>query len=153
MSFALPFTFHAQDRIAVLAFFNRYFMDHGEGSAGRFFADVPRLFVTEAAEGGAYVPGLATTIWLKPFDLGASQHLEIVLPVDPETGEFAARVTLTRLSGTRESWVRLNQTFVAILRQHFLYWRAVSPAERRTLFAEARTLLEQTAAVEEHCHA
>jgi len=114
---------------------------------------VPRLSVTEEAEGGAYVPGLSTTIWLKPFDLGASQRLEILLPVDSETGEFAACVTLTRLSGTRESWVRLNQAFVAVLRQHFLYWRAVSPAERRTLFAEARQMLEQAVVAGEQNHA
>ena len=153
MSFALPFTFHAQDRIAVLAFFSRYFADHGEGSAGRFFAAAPQLLVRDDAACGACVPGLATTIWLKPFDLGTSQRLEILMPVDAETGEFAACVTLRRLSGTRESWVRLNQTFVAELRQHFLYWRAVGSAERRALFTEARQKLEQAIGTQEHPHA
>jgi hypothetical protein len=154
MSFALPFTFSAQDRIAVLAFFARHFADHGEGGAGRFFADPPRAGVADGSDaGGAYTPELATTIWLKPFDLGVSQRLAIALPTDPETGEFAARVTLTRLSGTRESWMRLNRRFVAMLRRHFLYWRAVGPAEREALYAEAQRMLTQAVGIEEPAHA
>jgi len=155
MTFTLPFTFHARDRIAVLAFFGRYFADHGEGGAGRFFAAPPRLAVSEdpARPDGAYAPELETTVWLKPFDLGVSQRLQIALPTDPETGEFAARVTLTRLSGTRESWMRLNQPFVLILRRHFLYWRAVSPTERNALFAEAQRMLQQAVAAGERSHA
>ena len=154
MEFALPFTFSARDRVAVLAFFSRYFHDHGEGSAGRFFADRPGL----SAAGGSgldaesCVPQCDVTVWLKPFDLGVSQRLCIVMPTDPETHEFVARVTITRLSGTRESWLRLNGPFVALLRRHFLYWRAVSPAERSTLFAEARGLLEAGTTVEETNH-
>ncbi len=144
MAFALPFTFDAQARIAVLAFFTRHFQDHGEGSAGKFFASVPRAGVNPRGESGTdgYVPTLTTTIWLKPFDLGVSQHLTIAMPVDPETGEFIATVTLDRLSGSRESWIRLNHGFVMLLRQHFLYWRAVSPDERAVMFREARKRLE-----------
>jgi hypothetical protein len=143
MGFALPFTFHARDRVAVLAFFRRFFADHGEGSSGRFFAAPPVVRADQgAAPGAAYVPLLETTVWLKPFDLGVSQQITIAMPTDPETGEFVARVTLARLSGTRESWLRLNPAFVTILRQRFLYWRAVSPAERAALFDEARGELE-----------
>ncbi len=154
MEFALPFTFNARDRVAVLAFFQRHFLDHGEGSAGRFFAGLPRLDVVEGGglDAGASVPLCAVTVWLKPFDLGVSQQVRIVMPTDPETREFVARATLTRLSGTRESWLRLNAPFVALLRQHFLYWRAVSPAEREALFTEARQLLEQGLSVEEGVH-
>ena len=156
MAFALPFTFGARDRIAVLAFFYRFFADHGEGSAGQFFSDVPRLGISgdapDAPDKGGYTPLLATTIWLKPFDLGVSQTLRIAMPSDPETGEFIARVVLTRLSGSRESWLRLNKPFVTLLRQHFLYWRAVSPAERKAMFEEARASLETAVARAETVH-
>ena len=154
MEFTLPFTFNARDRVAVLAFFRRYFADHGEGSAGRFFAGPPRLDAAEGAglDAGVCVPVCEVTVWLKPFDLGVSQQLRIAMPTDPETREFVARATLTRLSGTRESWLRLNAPFVAMLRQHFLYWRAVSPGERQALFAEARHRLEQDLRVEEGAH-
>lgn len=136
LSFNLPFTFGARDRIAVLAFFNRFLLDHGEGGAGRFFASEPSMGVETG--GSEPVPGLSTGIWLKPFDLGVSQKLTISLPTDPETREFIAQITMERVSGTRESWMRLNQGFVAILRQRFLHWRAVSAGDRRELFDEAR---------------
>jgi len=149
MSFDLPFTFDPADRIAVLAFFNRYFTDHGEGSSGKFFSGTPAARISDKLDplaGDGYIPELATTIWLKPFDLGVSQELAISMPTDPATGEFIARITLTRLSGSRESWLRLNTSFVSLIRRHFLYWRAVSPDERKAMFAEARSMLEEQAA-------
>jgi hypothetical protein len=88
------------------------------------------------------VPRISTVIWLKPFDLGVSERLVILLPKDPETGEYIARIHLTRLSGTREAWMRLNHPFVARVRRHFLYWRAVGPEERAEMFNEARAMLE-----------
>lgn len=145
VNFDLPFTFGHQDRIAVLSFFHRYLVDHGEGSSGPFFAGPPRLGVCEwcdpLADDG-YIPMLSASIWLKPFDLGVSQELIISLPTDPETREFIANVRMIRLSGTLENWKRANHTFVALLRRHFLYWRAVGPVERAAMFAEARELLE-----------
>jgi len=144
MSFALPFTFDWHDRVAVLSFFHRYFLDHGEGSAGKFFAGQPQLGVsgqTDALADGAYIPQVKTTIWLKPFDLGVSQDIIVELPTDTETREYIARITLTRLSGTREAWIRLNQGFVMLVRQHFLHWRAVTPAERAEMFTESERLL------------
>lgn len=139
----LPFNFGARDRIAVLGFFQRWLREHGEGSSGRFFAAEPALGVAEGldAHTGGLVPELALTVWLKPFDLAVSQALRISAPFDPETGQFQARLELTRLSGTRESWLRLNQGFVAGLRRHFLHWRAVTDADRAVMFAEARDQL------------
>jgi len=142
LAFYLPFTFGARDRMAVLAFFNRYLLDHGEGGAGRFFASEPKAGVLENP--GDPVPELATVIWLKPFDLGVSQNLSITMPTDPETHEYIARIEITRLSGTRDSWMRLNHGFVALLRQRFLHWRAVSVGDRRDLFNEAKQLIVGT---------
>jgi hypothetical protein len=152
MHFALPFTFDYRGRIAVLAFFERYFSDHGEGSAGRFFASVPEFSIaeqTDPLENDGYIPLLSTTVWLKPFDLGVSQQITIAMPVDEETGEYIARITLSRLSGSREAWLRLNYTFVSLLRKHFLFWRAVTPEERNTMFEEARAAIESMIARQE----
>jgi hypothetical protein len=141
LAFDLPFNFRARGRMAVLSFFDRYLLDHAEGSAGSFYASTPRMLLLQ--EDAGPVPALAATIWLKPFDLAVSQRLVISLPVDPETGQFKARITLTRLSGTREAWVRLNGSFVTLVRRHFLHWRAVSPAERAEMFEEAREKFER----------
>ncbi|HPK01604.1 MAG TPA: ABC transporter permease [Candidatus Sumerlaeota bacterium] len=140
LRFDLPFNFDHRDRIAVLAFCERWLADHGEGGGGRFHASVPELGVEQPSAAGDddYLPAIRATIWPKPFDLGVSQRLEIVMTPDPETGEFKAGVRLERLTGTREAWLRLNKAFVADLRRHFLHWRAVDESDRRNLFDEAR---------------
>lgn len=142
LRFDLPFTFTHRDRIAVLSFFERYLGDHGEGSAGRFFAGPPEVGVAEDPDTGACIPRITATIWLKPYDLSVSQRIIISLPVDEETREFKASVELERLSGTREAWLRLNHGFVAQVRRHFLHWRAVDEVDRAEMFVEARKLLE-----------
>ena len=142
LAFDLPFNFRPRGRVAVLAFFNRYLLDHGEGGAGHFFSGQPVPGVLDSATKGEYVPFLAAPIWLKPFDLGVSQRLIIQTPHDPQTGLFKARIEIHRLSGTRESWVRLNKGFVALLRRHFLHWRAVSEPERDEMFNEAQSLIQ-----------
>jgi len=146
LSFDLPFTFNYRDRIAILAFFERYLADHGEGGAGRFYAGALHVGVRDEPDplaDGALVPQITAAIWLKPFDLAVSQRMALAVLTDEETGEFKARITLTRLSGTRESWLRLNKGFVAIVRRHLLHWRAVSPEDRSEMFDEARSLLER----------
>jgi hypothetical protein len=145
VSFDLPFTFDHRDRIAILSFFHRYLVDHGEGSSGPFFAGPPELGVCEWCDplaAGGYIPMLAVNIWLKPFDLGVSQQVIISLPTDPETKEYIANVRMIRMSGTLENWKRVNHAFVVLLRRHFLYWRAVGPVERAAMFEEAREQLQ-----------
>ena len=83
------------------------------------------------------VPFISAQIWLKPFDLGVSQQLTITLPEYTLTGQFIANIDLRHLSGTRESWLRLNRSFVTRLRRHFLHWRVVREDEREELWREA----------------
>ncbi len=148
LSFELPFTFNHFDRIAVLGFFHQYFMNLGEGSAGPFFAGPPRLLVREKSSPsgkGIPVPAIEVQIWLKPFDLGVSQWVEIDLDTDAATGEYISRMSLRRITGTREAWMRLNKPLVALIRRHFLHWRAVTENHKRDLHAEARRMLESVA--------
>ena len=144
LAITLPFTFTHRDRIAVLAFFHEYFDSFGEGSAGIFFSGSPALCVSERLDDladGAYIPALKVRVWLKPFDLGVSQDIEIDLGTDPETREYVATMTLTRLTGTRDAWLRLNKPFVAAVRRQFLHWRAVGEDQKPILFDRARALL------------
>lgn len=136
LAFDLPFNFDSEQRMAVLAFFDRYLLDHSEGGAGRFFSSRPKMgYVNDE---GILIPEIEATIWLKPFDLAVSQRMQIQVPVDPETDQFKARIILTRLTGTREAWTRLSKSYVALIRRHFLHWRAVSTADRKAMFQEAR---------------
>lgn len=146
LTFDLPFTFDYRDRMAVLTFVDRFLLDHGEGGAGRFTASTPTIStrVLSASESPSreVVPTLKATIWIKPFDLGVSQTMDVVMMHDAETTEFKARIALGRLSGTREAWLRLNHGFVAEIRRHFLHWRAVSSSDREAMFQEIRRRME-----------
>jgi hypothetical protein len=144
LEFALPFTFTHYDRIAVLGFFHRFLVNHGEGSAGPFYAGQPVLGVADHRDplaDQAVIPTVEANVWLKPFDLGVSQRLVIELPTDEETGEYISRLLLCRLTGTREAWLRLNRTFTVHIRRHFLHWRAVSEEMKAELHSEAQDLL------------
>jgi hypothetical protein len=145
LSIMLPFTFTKRDRIAVLAFLHEYFDSLGEGSAGVFFSGQPELRVSDRLDelaDGAYIPELKVRIWLKPFDLGVSQDVEIELGTDPDTREYIARMTIACVTGTIDSWYRLNKPFVAEVRRQFLHWRAVGETQKAELFTAARKLLE-----------
>ncbi len=196
MEFNLPFTFTPHDRVAVVAYFNRWLDSNGEGSSGPFFCSPPEMGLMEKEHKrdpdlvGRTVPGettqvkdhiqshsdfhnllgasmdvscsdsagtprltfedyktdqqipsLVSTIWLKPYDLGLSQRLEISLPPDPETGEYIARIKLTLLSGSMVSWKRRVKQFIGSLRKQFLNWRATTQQDRDEMFAEAEGIL------------
>ncbi len=143
--FDLPFTFGKRDRIAVLGFFHTYFINHGEGSSGPFFAGKPELRVRfpSSADGDTdVIPMVIVTLWCKPFDLGVSQRIHIALETDPETGEYISRMTMRRLTGTHDAWQRLNGPLVARIRRHFLHWRAASEDMKAEFFVKARALIE-----------
>jgi len=143
LAFDLPFNFRHRGRYAILAFFNRFLSEHGEGSAGRFFAGPPEVgLAPDLDRPGERIPFIEARIWLKPFDLGVSQLMRIEMPVDEETGFYKARLHLIRQSGTFESWTRLNKGLVQQLRRQFLHWRAVPETDRDELFEEARDLLK-----------
>ncbi len=136
--FNLPFTFDRRERVAVLEYFHRFLADHGEGGSGSFSAAPPRFDVHGRPDDVTTVtPSVSATIWLKPYDLGVSQEMSIETPVDEETGDFIAAIRLTRSSGTRESWERVNRPFIVGIRKQFLHWRAVSPEMKAGLYEDA----------------
>lgn len=144
LSFDLPFTFGHRDRIAVLGFFHIYFVNHGEGSAGPFFAGKPELCLadSEASSDKEIAPMLGVTVWCKPFDLGVSQRIEIHLETDPKTGEYISSMKMKRLTGTHDAWQRLNGALVSRIRRHFLHWRAATEDMKQDFYESAKALLE-----------
>ncbi len=145
MIFNLPFTFTAHDRVAVISYFQRWLDANGAGSSGPFFCSPPEALLSLQKKAGTesdeLVPAVASTVWLKPYDLGVSQRMEISLPTDLETGEYIARITLTRLSGNTVGWNRTLIPFLGVLRKQFLNWRATTDEERREMFTEATAIL------------
>jgi hypothetical protein len=151
MEFDLPFTFTPYDRVAVVSYMHRWLDAHGEGGSGQFFASKPEVVLRDCPDDAAHVgaiPAVVATVWLKPYDLGVSHRVEVLLPTDTETGEFIARVRMVRLSGTTASWERTIKPFMGLLRKQFLNWRAATEQERSEMYAESKTLI-QNASVEE----
>jgi hypothetical protein len=138
MEFSLPFTFTAHDRVAVIAYFRRWLDANGAGSSGLFYCSPPEPLLQRGEE---LTPALRSTVWLKPYDLGVSQRIEISLPTDPDTREFIAHIRITRLSGHTAAWQRTVKPFLGSLRKQFLNWRATTPEDRSEMFAEASSLL------------
>ena len=145
MEFNLPFTFTTHDRVAVISYFHRWLDSNGLGSSGPFFCSPPEARLRQGKE---LTPALTCTVWLKPYDLGVSQSLEISLPTDPETGEYVAQITLTLLSGNMASWERTVKPFLTSLRKQFLNWRATTEQDRSEMFVEAKRILKERASVE-----
>lgn len=150
LALRLPFTFTRYDRIAVLAYFFRWLEANGSGSSGPFFCGFPHCEIRHEAgpRGPEWVPVLRCTVWLKPYDLGVSQEVEIALPTDSETGEYIARVQIRRLSGHLPTWCRRVRPFLGVLRKQFLHWRVTTRADREEMYREAVGLLQRAVALE-----
>lgn len=141
MEIDLPFTFNRRDRVAIIPYFVDWFENYGEGSAGEYFCSPPEPGIRAEEHGGA-APFVQTTTWLKPYDLGVSQTVEMVVRHTPDTGDNVATVIMTRKSGDRESWERCCHAFTGLLRKRFLTWRAVPNEHRQRLLERGRKLLE-----------
>ena len=143
MELELPFTFNRRDRVAIMPYFMDWFDNFGEGSSGLFFCSPPQCGI-RMGETGQAVPYVKSTTWLKPYDLGVSQNVELVIRRDPDTGDNIAFVVMTLLSGDHASWERCNHKFIGMLRKRFLTWRAISDEDRDALLERARKLLDKS---------
>ncbi|MBM4031558.1 MAG: FtsX-like permease family protein [Planctomycetes bacterium] len=151
----LPFTFNRRDRVAIVPYFVDWFENYGEGSAGEFFCSPPLCGIRAEADGSA-APFVETTTWLKPYDLGVSQTVSLVVrekdsrslfPAEKTPGVFFSRdnvatVVMARKSGDKDSWERCAHAFIGLLRKRFLTWRAIPDEERQRLLERGRRLLE-----------
>lgn len=147
MEFDLPFTFNRRDRIAIIPYFVDWFENFGEGSSGEFFCSPPACRIWTDDTGQEVAPCVTTTTWLKPYDLGVSQQVDVVVRHEQDTGDNVATIIMTRKSGDRESWERCCHAFIGLLRKRFLTWRAVGTEDRAMLFERGRELLKDDDAI------
>ncbi len=137
----LPFTYVELDAISVIPFLHDVLEDHGEGSSAEFFCQPPDLVVGEQPRTLDALPadttidltkgfGLAARCWLKPYDLGVSQQVTLMIRPTKYENVWSAQMHLQRLSGDLDSWRRANQLFVSVLRKHFLSWRGLEDEQK-----------------------
>ncbi len=133
MEIELPFTYVELDAISVVPYLYDVLEDHGEESSGEFYCQPPTLIESGQHAGSfdssrAY--GLEARCWLKPYDLGVSQHMTFIVHETDSPGMWSCHLQLRRLTGDVSSWRRGNQLFLKILRRQLLAWRGLEDEQR-----------------------
>lgn len=144
-TFDFPFTVGGHDVFGLCVFLIGYFDSYSEESIGIFYTHGAKLqaFPTEQGEGYA----IDIDVWLAPFDLGVSQHVQFKAIPTGEHNVYTVELHIQRLSGEDASWRRVNQRFMNAIRKQFLIWRTVSPEAKEEYRKEGRRMLaEQTEA-------
>jgi hypothetical protein len=129
----LPFAVTGEQAHALTAFMLEWFNAYEEYSIGDFVTqDVQAAEVETPAGKGQAIKLMA---WLAPFDLGVSQHVELVTQPTEMHDVFEINLNLHRESGDVSSWKRVNRRFLNTLRKQFLIWRTLRAEDRERYLA------------------
>jgi len=136
--FDFPFTVSGEHALGINMHLVRHFVEHADQSVGEFYTADTRFGARGAKEGeGSYV--LTSRVWVAPFDFGISQEIELeTFPAEGEVNVHETRMTLRRLSGAMDAWVKMNHRFMKGIRKQFLLWRLFTEEERSFYVSEAR---------------
>jgi hypothetical protein len=131
----LPFAVTGDQAKGVNGFLAEWFQSYEGYSVGDFITEAIYSETYDSQYGLSYRIGCKA--WLAPFDLGVSQHIKLeTVPTELED-VYDLRLTLTRVSGDKANWQRVNRRFLNTLRKQFLIWRTLSGAERDRYMAQA----------------
>jgi hypothetical protein len=134
----LPFTITRTAADGAIAYLTEFFESHSDAAIGKFAAGPVRaMHSTDSAR------GLATEIWLTPFDLGIRQQLTLLIHPGKFEDIFEVEVQLTRSSGDPRTWHRANRTFLGELRKQFLQWRTLSRERMQSYATQSERLTVQ----------
>jgi hypothetical protein len=122
----LPFTVTGLHAVGLNAYLKEFLDAHIEVAVGDFACEGVALspFALDGREGLS----LRFVAWLVPYDLGVSQQVELRTTPTEDPAIFSLAFTLDRLSGDHASWLRLNRTFLNVMRKQFLIWRTLGRA-------------------------
>jgi hypothetical protein len=139
--FLFPFTVSGEQGLGVNRHLMNFFTDHANQSVGDFYtADTRFGYLRPEDPGAGY--RLTCRVWIAPFDFGISQTLDLeTYLAEGEEDIFETRMTLTRVSGSPEAWVKMNHRFMKGIRKQFLLWRLFTVEERAWHVAQARVTL------------
>ena len=144
-TFDFPFTVGGHDVFGLCVFLIGYFDSYSEESIGIFYTHGAKLQAFQTEKGEGY--SIDIDVWLAPFDLGVSQHVQFKAIPTGEHNVYIIELHIQRLSGEDASWRRVNQRFMNAIRKQFLIWRTVSPEAKEEYREEGRRMLaEQTEA-------
>ncbi|MBH06468.1 MAG: hypothetical protein CMJ20_09120 [Phycisphaeraceae bacterium] len=140
LRFDLPFTYIGRDILGAVPFVSTWFDGYGEDSSGEFTAASPNIYVTWP-DGRAQI-SVATTVWLRPYDLGVSQSVAISVKPSSDPTIYQVAIEVEHLTGSPVSWRRTNEHFIQVLRQHLLRWRSLPDRGKVQLAEDGARLLK-----------
>ncbi|MFY9234298.1 MAG: FtsX-like permease family protein [Fimbriimonadaceae bacterium] len=129
----LPFNVSANEAAPLVEFFGEWFRGYEGYAIGNFVTADTRIYSSDEER---YVA--ETNAWPAPYDLGVSQR--VVLQAFPSSieGVCGLELILTRLSGERDNWMRVNKRFLGSIRKQFLTWRTLEPDQRAAFVERSR---------------
>jgi hypothetical protein len=137
----LPFFMKPEEHESVGGFLFNYFTGHQDISHGRFSTGRVDLV---PAEGGGRQPApvhLQARVWLAPFDFGIMQRADILFVRAPDQEDFLTiKLKISRESGEKSQWLRINKMFIHQLRKQLLIWRSMDKAVHEQLSNDFKEL-------------
>jgi hypothetical protein len=121
--FDFPFTVADWQVLGLFAFLADFFGACAEESVGVFYTrntELTREFVD-----GRCRHRISLDVWLAPYDLGVSQHVELLAEPTDDSHIHRIEMTILRRSGEHAAWQQRNRALLAELRRQFLIFRTI----------------------------
>lgn len=143
--FPLPFSLTQGNAIGMAAFFEQFLRNHTEITSPDFNCRAIEHGVRELDDGNEAVR-LSCDMWLAPYDLDVAQHFAFEVRESESAGVFYVHLDLARFSGSEDNWLRVNYSFLNLVRHQFLLWRNLRQEERERFVKKGAAALRAPSA-------
>ncbi|MCP4369887.1 MAG: M28 family peptidase [Deltaproteobacteria bacterium] len=137
LNIELPFLIKTSEILSVTGYLYRFLDAHQEISQGIFSVDNLKLSSVHKPSAPSRLSGkddlkISFTSWLAPFDLGVMQDIRIAFNPSQYYKKYQEiQMSITRKSGERNTWWRVNKRFVNLMRKRLLIWRSLEMDEKK----------------------
>lgn len=138
--FEFPFTVADWQVLGLFAFLTDFFSACAEESVGVFYTRNTKL--EREAVNGQPRHRISLDVWLAPYDLGVSQHVQLLAEPTEDSRIHRIEMTIIRRSGEHAAWQQRNRAFLAELRRQFLIYRTIPEAAKQRWEQQARDHLD-----------
>jgi len=149
----LPFLIKSKEDLSLCGYLYHMLDTYRAVSHGIF--SVGRLQIKTAADNGnakvenfGPISGsdfqLAFTAWLAPFDLGVMQQVSFNVKFSPLFKDYMEiGMSIVRKSGEHNTWWRVNNRFVNLIRKELLIWRSMDDIEKESYKKMMKSLINK----------
>ncbi|MGC9014593.1 MAG: M28 family peptidase [Thermoproteota archaeon] len=131
----IPFPFRIRDKEKVagfMIFMYEYLYNKRIERAEVFTVKDLSIYKTETSI------GINSLIWLAPYEQNIEQNISLIALESKTEQRFLLFLTLRRISGTYESWIKSNYFFIDDIRKQMLVWNLLSPEEEKRYIQMAK---------------